>query len=299
MKYITILCDFNYLHYGLALLNSIQEYIVNGFLIHFLCLDDRTYNIVSKLTMYKNIKYYKDDILIINKDIYDLKISNKQYYFWSLASLFTNYIIKNNPDCESVLYIDSDIYFHIDIHILYDIFDTRDIGIFRHRFTDQNHLSASGKFNVGVVYFKNSNKGREVLDWWADAVLYKKYPDLSTCGDQKYLDHFPNMCNMNEIYIDDFIGHGAPWNWSQYNIDNINNYEIVYNSQIQPLVFTHFSKFKFSIEKDEYYHSTDFYLYFTNNNNIYNHDGLKKIHDEYFMQIKRADKMIKDIENIV
>jgi len=294
MKYITILCDFNFLNYALALLFSIDKFNKNDLFIHFLCLDDDTYNIVSKLNMYKNIICYKEEILLVDENIYNLKISNKQYYFWALASLFTNYIIQNN-NCESVMYIDSDIFFHLDIHILYDTFGNKDVGIFRHRFRDHIHLHNSGEFNVGVVYFKNSNKGREVLNWWADAVLFKKYPELATCGDQKYLNHFPKMCNNDEIYIDSNIGHGAPWNWSMYNNDNIHNYEIVFNSQKQPLVFTHFSKFNFSIEKNEYYHSTNYYLCFTNDNHIYNHEGLKKIHDDYFVEIKKADELIKSI----
>ena len=293
-----MLCDSNYLHFALALLMSIKNGNIADLFINFLCLDDKTYNVISNLEMYDNIKCYREDIMLISQDVNNLKNTNKKYYLWSLASLFTNYILKSQPpDCESVLYIDADVFFHLDVHILYNQFGNKDVGIFRHRFTDKNQLQESGNFNVGVVYFKNSLKGKEVLDWWADAVLFKKYPKLATCGDQKYLDYFPIICTENEIYMDDNIGHGAPWNWYQYNMNNIHNYEIIYNSQSQPLVFTHFSKFHYSIENNEYHHSREFYHCFTNNNEIYKHEGLKKIHDDYFSQIKKADDLIKSIEN--
>ena len=114
-----------------------------------------------------------------------------------------------NINCDSVLYIDSDIIFHRDIKILYESFANKDVGIFRHRFLKIDEECEYGKYNVGVVYFKNSKQGQQVLNWWSDAVLHKKYPELATCGDQKYLDKFPSLCE--NIFIDGNIGHGAPW----------------------------------------------------------------------------------------
>lgn len=293
MKHITILCDYNYLHYALALVTSIKDNLNNDKIIDFLCLDEKTYYAVSNLNY--NINCYKEEILLSNSNVKQLKENNKQYYFWALASLFSNYIMKNT-NCESVLYIDSDIYFHLNINILYDEFGNKDVGIFKHRFLYEKHLFNSGTYNVGVVYFKNSEKGKEVLDWWADAVLFKKYPELALCGDQKYLDNFPKMCSDEQIYIDENIGHGAPWNWAEYCLDNIHNYEIEYNLKKQPLVFSHFSNFKYSIVDNKYYHDTTKYMCFTNCNKIYENQNLKKIHDEYFIAIKNADRIINNIK---
>lgn len=290
---ITILCDYNYIYYAvtliLSLLNNTNN---NGIIIHFLCLDEKTFDIVSNLKK-GNIICYREDCILTNDTIREIKNNNRQYYLWSLASQFSNYIM-NTVNGESVMYIDSDIFFHKDIQILYDSFANKDIGIFRHRFEDENQLHESGKYNVGVVYFKNSDKGKYVLNWWADAVLYKKYKEdnLHLCGDQKYLDIFPILCDPGEIFIDSNIGHGAPWNWFMYDLSNIDKYEIIYKNEIQPLVFTHFSKFKPNFNENRY--SLESYTIFTNNNELYNNEKLRSLHDEYFNQLKITYDLINN-----
>lgn len=294
-NHITILCDYNYLHYAIALLLSMNDYNTTNIVIHFLCLDETTYKVVSNLQLNLKINCYKDDVVLSDPIVSNLKETDTRYYFWSLASYFSNYIMKNvlTSRCKSVMYIDSDIFFHKDFHTLYNIYQEKDVGIFKHRFDDKAQLNESGQFNVGVVYFKNTIKGRKVLNWWTDAVIHKKYSNhrLHTCGDQKYLDAFPQMCAPKEIYIDENIGHGAPWNWASYSHIDANTYEIIYKGISQPLVFTHFSKFKFDIKNDTY--RFEYYEIFTQNNNIYNSPPLKKIHDEYFNKLKEADVLIQ------
>jgi len=295
---VTMLCDYNYIHYAIALLTSINYYETKNILVHFLCLDEKTFNIISNLQLNIDIICYNETNILLDKAIVDLKTNEKRYYFWALASYFSNYIMNNVllPTSKSLMYIDSDIYFHKDFHILYENFKEKDVGIFRHRFDSQTHLDESGSFNVGVVYFKNSKKGKEILSWWTDAVLNKKYSErgLNTCGDQKYLNAFPEMCLEEEIYIDENIGHGAPWNWKSYSNIDSESYEVIYKEQVQPLVFTHFSKFNFDFEEGSYRFSN--YECFTNNNSIYELPSLKKIHIEYFQKLKMADDLIKMTE---
>jgi hypothetical protein len=294
-NHITILCDYNYLHYATALLLSMNDYNNENVVVHFLCLDQTTYQVVSNLQLNIKIICYKDDVVLSEPIVSNLKHNDTRYYFWSLASYFSNYIMKNvlTSTCKSVMYIDSDIFFHKDFHMLYDIYQEKDIGIFKHRFDAQAELNESGQFNVGIVYFKNTIKGRAILNWWTDAVIHKKYSNLGlhTCGDQKYLDAFPHMCAQKEIYIDENIGHGAPWNWASYSHIDANAYQIIYKGSLQPLVFTHFSKFKFDIQNNRY--RFEFYEKFTDNNNIYKSPDLKKIHDEYFNKLKEADNLIQ------
>lgn len=207
-----------------------------------------------------------------------------------------------NTNCESVMYIDADILFHKDILLLYDAFGNKDVGIFRHRFKNEAIMSYAGDFNVGVVYFKNSAKGREVLEWWTDAVLYRKYAEkgLDTCGDQKYLNEFPNLCNENELFIDGNIGHGAPWNWLEYGLDRVDKYLINYQWRDQDLVFTHFSKFFYDFENDSYDELWLGYYPFTDNGQVFiNYPALKRLHNEYFNHLKNANKVINQINKKV
>ena len=71
MKYITILCDFKYIHYAVALIQSLPT--SNLYVINFLCLDDKTYNTISK---FEDVKCYREDIFVNNKAILNLKQKN-------------------------------------------------------------------------------------------------------------------------------------------------------------------------------------------------------------------------------
>jgi hypothetical protein len=277
----------------LVLVFSLLDKSKDDFVIDFLCLDDETYEIMKSIN-YKVKAYRECDILKCKKLMW-YKHNEKSYYFYSLASYFSNFIMKTT-DCKSVMYIDSDILFHKDVYYLYNAFDNKDVGIFRHRFTGDKDFC--GEFNVGVVYFKNSEKSRKVLEWWAYAVLYKKYSNqgLDTCGDQKYLNIFPRLLNENELFIDGNIGHGAPWNWVDTDLSNVDKYLIRYNNSEQVLVFTHFSKFKYDFLNDTYDEKFSGYENLTNNNSVYNQTSLKILHDEYFFHLKNINNIINNIK---
>ena len=118
-------------------------------------------------------------------------------------------------------------------------------------FGNKPHPNGNGWFNVGVVHFKNSDVGKELLSWWADAVLHKKYPELATCGDQKYLDAF--LEHAENIFIDGNIGHGAPWHWQLY--DYSSYFEdgcITWKGEKQKLIFSHFSDFEANMQDNTY-----------------------------------------------
>ena len=295
-RHITILCDCNYINYATALIYSIKMNTTLDITIDFLCLDDSTYDIMSNLHF--KINCYKESDILNNMQIIYLKNTDRMYYMYTLSSYFSNYIMLTT-DCESVAYIDADICFHKDIKYLYDAFDNKDVGIFRHRFDNDDIMNGAGKFNVGIVYFKKSKKGKQVLDWWSDAVLYRKYGDqgLDTMGDQKYLDEFPSLCNEHEIFIDGNIGHGAPWNWAAYDLSNVHNYEITYKNKEQLLIFTHFSKFICDYDKNTYNYNWHGYYALTNNGEVYNDVNLRKLHDEYFVSLTIAATIVNQIRN--
>ena len=295
-RHITILCDYNYIKYATALIYSIKMNTKVNLTIDFLCLDNATYNIMSNLNF--KINCFKEEDILNNDQLMYLKTTDKMYYMYTLSSYFTNFIMLNT-DCESVMYVDADIYFHKDIEYLYNAFQNKDVGIFRHRFDNDHIMNGAGKFNVGVVYFKKSKKGKQVLDWWTDAVLYRKYGDrgLNTMGDQKYLDEFPSLCNEDEIFIDGDIGHGAPWNWLDYDLSNVDSYEIKYKNKEQPLVFTHFSKFICDFDNNTYNTNWHGYYPLTNNGEVYSNAKLKKIHDEYFCSLKNAVTIVNLLHN--
>jgi hypothetical protein len=277
--------DYNYLNKGLTLYDSLLEKCDN-IILHYLCIDGDTYNHLKKHEN-KNLKIYDINILL-NSDINLLNLKNGDYkfYCWSLASYFTNFLMKNID--EPITYIDSDIYFHQSFNIILNEIGNREIAIFRHRQFDLDSNRPEGLFNVGVVYFKNGYIGKNILNWWSDAVLHKKYPNLSTCGDQKYLDNFLHMCPKDLILIDGNIGHGAPWHWQLYDFsDYFIDETIIWDDKKQILTFTHFSQF---INYDDTYIPSTMHHIYTPLFMYKEIPQLKNIYDNYHNKLKKTLK---------
>jgi hypothetical protein len=283
MKNICTVSDIKYLYQGLALFESLSK--SENITLHYLCIDQISYDILKNIKNNKLIIYNINDLLNNDNNSINLKNSDYRYFCWSLASYFSNHLLSKNVG-DSITYIDSDIYFHEKIELLFESFSKKDVGIFRHRQFSLSISRPEGHYNVGVVYFKNSDIGKNVLNWWSDAVLHKKYPHLSTCGDQKYLEEFPRMCS--NIFIDGEIGHGAPWQWQLFNFDNYeNDGTIIWEGKKQKLIFSHFSQFNYNLENDTYLPSSQHHIYtpltmYTENK------GLKIIYDDYFNKIKKT-----------
>ena len=237
MRTYCTLSDKKYLSQGMALIDSLEKVSSEDFSIYYLCLDDETY---KKLEKEKNV------IPVKLETVEDSREQIKKYkqsvpyneYCWSLASTFSRYLLELGLD--SVMYVDSDIYFYQDPKIIYDELGDESIGIIRHRHNTSS--SPDGEFNVGIIFFKNDEQGKECLTWWNDCLLYRSRPDLATCGDQKYLEEFPKK--WKTCILDESFAHGAPWNYRLYVYDNFfRDGTVVWGDKIQPLVFNHFSRF--------------------------------------------------------
>lgn len=276
--------DINYLNKGLVLYESLLTN--KDVVLHYLCIDEESYNKLIKYSS-NTLKVYNIDIFLNNDvTLKNLKESNYKYFCWCLASYFSNKMLET--DIESITYIDSDIYFHKNIKNFYDEIGEKEVGIFRHRQFPLNLKTPDGLYNVGVVYFKNTPLGKRVSDWWSSSVLNKKYPEYSTCGDQKYLEFFPIMCPEECIFIDGNIGHGAPWQWQLYQF----TYEgkIIWEGKEQELLFTHFSQFQDN--GDTYIPSTMHHIYTPLH--IYDTNKvLKKIYDDYHNELKKVKEKYK------
>jgi len=273
--------DINYLIKGLTLYESLLEYSKNVKL-HYLCIDDISYDKLKNYESDSLVIYNVNDLLFGDENLRALKNRNYQYFCWALASYFTNYLMKQKIG--DVTYIDSDILMHGDIQDMLSEIGTREIGVFRHRQFDLSVSRPEGWFNVGIVHFKQGDVGPYILNWWADAVLFQKYPNLATCGDQKYLDEFQNMCPDDLIFMDGEIGHGAPWQWQLYDFSSYTTDGcITWGDKKQKLLFSHFSQFV--MEENTYIPSTQHHIY-TPLNSYAVIPGLKNIYDDYYNKLK-------------
>lgn len=300
MRNITIISDIKFLPIGLTCIRSLTKTTSIPLIIHYYCVDDDTFTRLSSLNITsENVQIipYSKDVLLDNWDwaipIKNLCKNDYRYFLWALASIFSKFIMDKYN--ESVTYIDSDIYFYKDILNIYNEIGERDCGIFKHRFLDDGRNDdGSGRYNVGIVYFNSSKKGIELLNWWSDAVLHKKYPEYATCGDQKYLEYFPTVCNRMELYIDEHIGHGAPWDWQVYDLSKLNQGIIIWNNEELPLIFSHFSKFDFDFYSDKFTSipKDGFYASINDNNIAFKNLDLIDLHRKYFEELKVSNDLL-------
>ena len=140
--------------------------------------------------------------------------------------------------------MDSDIYFYQSVDIVNREVENYSIGIITHRHPHfLNNNTDVGKYNVGIVYFRNDEIGRSCSSFWKELMINvdnEWVNEYGSCGDQKYLELFEKQFT-NVCVIDKLVGHAAPWCFDAH--EYIDKYTIKYKDNIQKLVFIHFSHF--------------------------------------------------------
>jgi len=264
MRNFCTLSDKNYLLKGLALYRSLTN-VNTDFILHYLCLDDYSYKFLSK-NKYTGIKAYN---LKMIKATPEENFDTHTDFCYSMTPYFTNWIMEN-VEPESISYLDSDLYFYHNYECIFDEIRDKSIGLIEHRIPTYDNV---GKYNVGIVYFKNDQWGKMCLKRWKDLLLNpdNEYAEeYGTAGDQAYLQLFEIWCK-NEVHIIN-CGHGAWWNNRLYTFDGE---DIIWNGQRQKLIFIHFSKFELNGET------------YTHNEMVAMQPKLKEYYDNYEKELRK------------
>jgi hypothetical protein len=296
MKHLVALSDQKYLPYGLALIESLQITSRVPWTLHYYCIDSATYQALVRLAI-PNVHPYSPQTLTfaplsrpssVEVRLSALREQNFQEFCWTVASVFTHYVMTSTPGCDSVTYIDSDICFYKDIGRLFSKFGDKHCGIFRHRHFDLDKDYVEGHYNVGVVYFRNSTLGRRLLSWWMNAVLTRTPAKYATCGDQKFLEFFPTICAPSELYVDEGIGHGASWQWEIYDLSRLSDGIVIWNGEEQELVFNHFSRFHYDLDTLTFSSG-----WFKSDSTLWNTPAWVELHTQYVHALKRAHDRLR------
>lgn len=285
MKYnFCTLFDKYYLTRGLALYNSLFS-CVEEFKLWILCLDKDTFELLFKLNL-KNV------VLISLETIEDEKLliakSNRTWgeYCWTLGSVFTHYVLSNNPDLDHITYLDSDLYFYSSPQVIYDEMGDDSILIIKHNYVSSlKYLQKKGIYNVAMIIFKNDNIAKQCLTKWKDQCIdwcYNRNED-GKFGDQKYLDSWPQEYHGVHI-LNHKGGDVAPWNLGQYEITEKNNQVLIDN---QILIFYHFHTFKI-INGDKFQFYSSFYSFDKQIDRL--------IYFPYVKEIKNSIRMLKNVD---
>lgn len=236
--------DRNFFVKGLTLYRSLVEHVVSPFTLWVLCLDDLTYEALVKLAP-KGVRpismsefEFGDSVLLQAKS----NRSRVEYFFTCTPSL-PLWVLNHNPEADLVSYLDADLFFFSSPAPIFKELNGGSVLIIEHRFADdQRHLEKHGKYNVGLVSFRNDASGQECLEWWRDRCLewcYDRVED-GRFADQKYLDDWPQRFR-NVVVLRHKGANVAPWNVFQYRLSTQNDRVLV---DEQELIFYHFHRLK-------------------------------------------------------
>ena len=322
------LSDYNYLHFGLALFESLQQH-ASSFHLYYLCLDKKAYDTLvsmdldsltpifigyledqdGKLLEIKNAQPSRE--ALIQENYWNKTENNKAakaiQYFWVLASYFSWYLLKTY-DIDHIVYADSDIFFFDDCKNIFDEVGERSIGLVSHRLTkwsdtrvwgrdwasttEKDDIPDSGYFNVGVVYFKNDDICFKCVETWKDWLLdpnNEYYEDYGTIGDQRYLMLFIPLFGRENVKVMESIGHLAPWNVQNH---RYNSNSINWLGQDQSLTYYHFSNFAPNFSGMSYEPAP-------RHGNAYGLVNitpfLRKVHDKYFLSLLKSKEKLDEI----
>lgn len=275
--------DRNYIIKGLTMYYSLKKHNP-GVKLWVLCMDKYTQDLLYRLNE-KNIEIlplsdFEDEQLLNAK-----KNRSKIEYYWTCTPSLPLYLFNKNKEYDYCVYIDADMMFYSSYDPLFKEMGNKSIYIVEHRYPkDQQYRNnRSGRFNVGILAFKNNREGltclklwrRQCLDWcfWRE--------EEGKMGDQMYLNAWPKL--YRGLVISKNLGvNAAPWNIMQYRVSReFGRVKIDEND----LMCYHFHKFRIFPNS---YALTDGYNL---NSNI-----IKFIYAPYIKEIRNTLKIIKNID---
>lgn len=236
--------DKNYLSRGIALYFSLVKHVKN-FKLYVLCLDDKTYGVLKKLD-YVHVKLIQLEELESYFPELDAAKKNRSVveYYWTLTPFLPKYLLNKSNNINIITYLDADLFFYLKPDLIYEELADNSVLIVPHGLKkgDIEAENNWGKFNVGLMMFKNNQNANNIIEWWANKCLewcyYKVEEDRA--GDQKYLDYFPEL--FAGVIISSHIGARiGGWNIHYYKYRKKKQGFIVLPSK-DPLIYCHFNK---------------------------------------------------------
>jgi lipopolysaccharide biosynthesis glycosyltransferase len=205
-------CDINYFSRAYLLIESVSHQEDSTF--YLVCDDLETYHLAQKWKLNNMVPIEISSIENLYEELKDVKKNKTHIEYMYCLTPFVIKSVLRLVDRESVVYLDADTFLFRERNQEWLRIGNESVGITPHRFPERlKHLESTGIFNVGVLYFKNDENSKAVLEWWGRKCI----SDTSTggtrevFGDQLYLNQFPSMGDFVKIINDEHINL-APWN---------------------------------------------------------------------------------------
>jgi hypothetical protein len=236
--------DRAYLPQGLALHAYLQRH-TQPFRLWILCLDQTTYDVVSRLRLPNVEVIAGNELELVDPDLLRTKSSRTtvEYYFTSTPS-WIQFVIDRCPKGEIVTYLDADLFFFSNPTPLFDELGDASVLIVGHRFATHDHEKERfGKYNVGLLSFRSDDAAMACLSRWREQCLEWCFDRIEPgrYADQKYLDDWPERYLPHVRVLEHKGGGLAPWNLQNYNL-MVDEGAVFVDGD--PLVFFHFHGLK-------------------------------------------------------
>ncbi len=142
-------------------------------------------------------------------------------YYFTLSPCWPRWLLANHPEIKRLTYLDADLFLFASPAPIFEAMDAAGASVLvtAHRFPAWlRHYERHGKFNVGILSFRNDAAGRVCLDDWRARCLAWCHDRIEDgkYADQKYLDEWPKRLGERLLVLDRPGVNLAPWNWAQY-----------------------------------------------------------------------------------
>jgi len=215
MRNFCTLFDSNYRTKGLVLHQTLMHHMPDAHL-YILCLDDPLYGLLSILKPENTTLIRLDDFL---DPALRSKKNSRTYteWVWTMTPSLPLYILRAYPHLKEIAYVDADIAFFHHLQPMYDEIGDAPCMVIPHRFPPGKEKLENGKYNVSLVWWRNTPRMIDLLQTWRGQCLdwCHYWPDTSgRFADQGYLNDWPEEWDAHVLQH-----HGcnlAPFNMGQY-----------------------------------------------------------------------------------
>ena len=228
------------------LLDSIRKYdTASG--VFLLCLDSATFELAQDLVPKRVTPLNLEEIESRFPELLKAKAGRTEMeYVFTLTPFLLKWAQEKTEDNDLAIYLDADLFFHESPYSVIEELGPSEIGIIPHSYPANiaQSLRKYGLYNVGWVGFRNSQAGRQCLDWWASQCLdwCGDEPLDGKYADQGYLDQFPNLFEGVKV-LENRGFNLAPWNTRGQAILKDSYGRVTLGDHI-PLTFFHFHGLK-------------------------------------------------------
>ena len=212
--------DANYLTRAIALYRSLERY-APAFTLWALCMDDEAYETVDGLALPGLRPIRLADLEAADPELLAAKDTRTRIeYYFTCSPAYPRFLMRSHPEIDLITYLDADLLFFSSPEPIFTELGEGSVLIVPHRYAVESaELEIYGRFNVGLVGFRNDERGHAILERWRAQCIEWCYDraEGERYADQRYLDEWPGQPG---VVVLENPGAGlAPWNAMTHAVD--------------------------------------------------------------------------------